>query len=303
MEEMKTLVLGEPITLDDFVSVARFGRKVEFSPAYTERVSRSRALVERWVEEERVMYGVTTGFDALCTKAIDKESTAQLQENIILSHSVSVGEPLSVERARGIMLMVLQNIGQGYSGVRMAVLERYRDFLNAGLTPYAPGDGSVGYLSPEAHMALVLLGKGKAYYKGELLEGAEALKRAGLEPMTLSSKEGLALVSGTTSATAMAALALYDMLNAAKSADIVGAMSLEAMKGVINAFDPRVMAVRSHPDQLNASENVRRILKGSGIMKKYEGGCRTPSPCGASPSSTARPERPWRTRRRPSRLR
>ena len=223
MEEMKALILGEPITLEDFVSVARFGRKVEFSPEYAARVDRSRALVERWVEEERVMYGVTTGFGALCTKAIDKESTAQLQENIILSHSVSVGEPLSIERVRGVMLMVL-------------------------------------------------LGKGKAYYRGELLEGAEALKRAGLEPMALSSKEGLALVSGTTSATAMAALALYDMLKAAKSADIVGAMSLEAMKGVINAFDPRVMAVRPHPDQLNASENVRKMLKGSGIMKKYEGG-------------------------------
>ncbi|WP_201754695.1 aromatic amino acid ammonia-lyase [Pseudoflavonifractor sp. 60] len=271
MEEMKTLVLGEPITLDDFVSVARFGRKVEFSPEYIERVERSRALVEQWVEEERVMYGVTTGFGALCTKAIDKDETAQLQENIILSHSVSVGESLSVERVRGIMLMVLQNIGQGYSGVRMCVLERYRDFLNARLTPYAPGDGSVGYLSPEAHMALVLLGRGKAYWQGELLEGAEVLKRAGMKPMELSSKEGLALVSGTTSATAMAALALYDMLNAAKSADIVGAMSLEAMKGVINAFDPRVMAVRPHPDQLNASENVRRVLKGSGIMEKYKG--------------------------------
>jgi len=146
LDDKSVLVLGEPITLEDFVSVARFGRKVEFSPEYIERVDRSRALVEKWVEEERVMYGVTTGFGALCTKAIDKEETAQLQENIILSHSVSVGEPLSIERVRGIMLMVLQNIGQGYSGVRMCVLERYRDFLNAGLTPYAPGDGSVGYM-------------------------------------------------------------------------------------------------------------------------------------------------------------
>ena len=113
MEDMKTLVLGEPITLEDFVSVARFGRKVAFSPEYIARVNRSRALVEQWVEEERVMYGVTTGFGALCTKAIDKEAAAQLQENIILSHSVSVGEPLSVERVRGLMLMVLHNIGQG----------------------------------------------------------------------------------------------------------------------------------------------------------------------------------------------
>ena len=271
MNEIKKIVLGDPITLEDFVAVARFGAKVEFSPAYCERVNRSRTLVEGWVAEERVMYGVTTGFGALCTKAIGKEDTAQLQENILLSHSVSVGEPLSVERVRGIMLMVLQNLGQGYSGVRLSVLERYRDFLNLGLTPWAPGDGSVGYLSPEAHMALVLLGKGKAYWQGELIPGDQALAKAGLEPMVLSSKEGLALVSGTTSATAMAALALYDMQQAAKSADVIGAMSLEALKGVMNAFDERVMSVRPHQDQADTAENVRRILRDSGIMKKYEG--------------------------------
>ena len=271
MNEIKKIVLGDPITLEDFVAVARFGAKVEFSPAYCERVNRSRTLVEGWVAEERAMYGVTTGFGALCTKAIGKEDTAQLQENILLSHSVSVGEPLSVERVRGIMLMVLQNLGQGYSGVRLSVLERYRDFLNLGLTPWAPGDGSVGYLSPEAHMALVLLGKGKAYWQGELIPGDQALAKAGLEPMVLSSKEGLALVSGTTSATAMAALALYDMQQAAKSADVIGAMSLEALKGVMNAFDERVMSVRPHQDQADTAENVRRILSDSGIMKKYEG--------------------------------
>ena len=183
MNEIKKIVLGDPIALEDFVAVARFGAKVEFSPAYCERVNRSRTLVEGWVAEERVMYGVTTGFGALCTKAIGKDDTAQLQENILLSHSVSVGEPLSIERVRGIMLMVLQNLGQGYSGVRLSVLERYRDFLNLGLTPWAPGDGSVGYLSPEAHMALVLLGKGKAYWQGELIPGDQALAKAGLEPI------------------------------------------------------------------------------------------------------------------------
>lgn len=267
----ETIQLGAPITLEDFVAVARFDAKVEFSPDYRTRVERSRALVERWVAEEKVMYGVTTGFGALCTQAIDREKTAKLQENIILTHSVSVGEPLSVERVRGILLMVLQNLGQGYSGVRMLPLERYRDFLNLGLTPWAPGDGSVGYLSPEAHMALVLLGRGKAYYQGELLPGDEALRRAGLEPIELSSKEGLALVSGTTSATAMAALALWDLEKAARSADIVGALSLEALKGVMNAFDPRVMAVRPHKDQGATAENVRRILAGSGIIEKYAG--------------------------------
>lgn len=267
----KTIILGEPIGLEEFVAIARHHAQVEFSPEYCQRVEKSRALVETWVAEERVMYGVTTGFGALCTKAISKEETAKLQENIILSHSVSVGAPLSEEQVRGTMLMVLQNLGQGYSGVRLEVLEKYREFLNKGLTPYAPGDGSVGYLSPEAHMALVMLGMGKAYYEGELLEGHEALEKAGIEPLVLSSKEGLALVSGTTSPTAMAALALYDLLGAAKAADIIGAVSLEASKGVMRAFDERIMKVRPHKDQADTAENVRRILADSGIMKKYEG--------------------------------
>lgn len=265
------IILGNKLTLEQFVMAARHGVRIEFSSEYCERVTRSRALVEQWVGEEKVMYGVTTGFGALCTKAISKEETAKLQENIILSHSVSVGTPLSIERVRGTMLMVLQNLGQGYSGVRLCLLEKYRDFLNKGVTPWAPGDGSVGYLSPEAHMALVLLGKGKAYYQGELLNGSEALLKAGIEPMELSSKEGLALVSGTTSSTAMAALALYDLQKAAKSADIIGAISLEASKGVMNAFDERVMQARPHRTQGDTAENVRNILKDSEIIEKYKG--------------------------------
>lgn len=268
---IKNIILGNPITLEDFIAVVRYGARVEFSDEYCLRVKKSRELVEKWVAEEKVMYGVTTGFGALCTKAIGKNETAKLQENIILSHSVSVGEPLSIERVRGTMLMVLQNLGQGYSGVRLTLLKYYRDFLNKGLTPWAPGSGSVGYLAPEAHMALVLLGKGKAWYEGELLSGSEALQRAGMEPLELSSKEGLALVSGTTSPTAMAALAIYDLLNAAKSADIVGSATLEACKGVMNAFDERVMSVRPHSEQGKTAENVRKILNGSGIIEKYRG--------------------------------
>lgn len=268
---IKYVELGKRISLEDLAAVARFGAQVEFSEDYRNRVKISRKLVEEWVSKEKVMYGVTTGFGALCTKAIGKDETAQLQENIILSHSVSVGEPLSIERVRAIMFMILQNLGQGYSGVRIDILEKYKEFLNKGLTPWTPGDGSVGYLAPEAHMALVLLGKGKAYYKGELSSGGEALKKADIKPLVLSSKEGLALVSGTTSPTAMAALAIYDLLKAAKSADIVGAITLEASKGVMNAFDARVMRVRPHEDQADTAENVRRILTDSGIMEKYKG--------------------------------
>lgn len=265
------IILGGHLSLEEFVEIARFKAEVEFSPEYCERVKKSRKLVEKWVDEERVMYGVTTGFGALCTQAISKEDTEQLQENIILTHAVSVGEPLMEEGVRGILLMMLQNLGQGYSGVRLEVLEACRDFLNKGIVPVVPQSGSVGYLALEGHVALVLMGMGRAWYKGELLAGKEALEKAGMTPVTLSSKEGLALVSGTTSPTALAALALYDLIQAGKTADVIGALSLETLKGVMNAFDERIMQIRPHKEQGNTAENVRRILKDSGIIKKYQG--------------------------------
>lgn len=266
----KIITLGGKMDISQFMQVVRYKAEVRFSEEYCERVNRSRALVEQWIEEERVMYGVTTGFGALCTKVINKEQTAQLQKNIVLSHSTSVGTPFTEEEARATMLMVLQNLGQGYSGVRLLILERYRDFLNKNLIPYAPKEGSVGYLSPEAHMALVLIGEGKAYYEGKLMSGAEALKAAGIEPIELSSKEGLALVSGTTSVTALGAIALYDLIKAAKSADIIAALTLEASKGIIRAFDDRVMQVRPHEAQRSTADTVRKILKDSEVIEFYQ---------------------------------
>lgn len=271
IRKINKVMLGDFLSLEEFVAIARNKAKVDFSERYCARVKKSRKLVEGWVEEERVMYGVTTGFGALCTEAIGKEDTEQLQENIILTHAVSVGQPLCEEGVRGILLMILQNLGQGYSGVRLEVLEMYKEFLNRGIIPKVPADGSVGYLALEAHCALVLIGMGEAWYQGELLPGKDALARAGLAPMKLSSKEGLALVSGTTSPTALGALALYDLLQAAKSADIIGALTLETLKGVMNAFDDRVMKVRPHSDQGKVAENVRKILKDSGVIKKYKG--------------------------------
>lgn len=265
------IILGGHLTLENFVDIARYKAEVEFSPEYCTRVKKSRELVEKWVDEEKVMYGVTTGFGALCTQAIGKEDTEQLQENIILTHAVSVGEALQEEGVRGILLMMLQNLGQGYSGVRLEVLEACRDFLNKDIVPVVPQSGSVGYLALEGHVALVLMGKGKAWYKGELLDGDKALEKAGMTPLRLSSKEGLALVSGTTSPTALAALALYDLLQASKTADVIGALTLETLKGVMNAFDERVMQVRPHKEQGETAENIRKILKDSGIIKKYQG--------------------------------
>lgn len=266
----KEVVLGGRLNIEEFVAVARYGAKVEFSEEYKARVNKSRGLVEKWIAEGRVMYGITTGFGALCTQVISPEDTAKLQKNIVLSHSTSVGEPLSEEEVRGTMLMVLQNVGQGYCGARLETMELYRQFLNRGVTPFAPREGSVGYLAPEAHMALVLIGEGKAYFEGELLSAGEALRRAGLEPTILSSKEGLVLVSGTTGVTAIGALALYDMLNAARSADIIGAMALEVLKGTLKAFDDRLMSVRPHEEQRDTAHNVRRILEDSEIAAHYK---------------------------------
>lgn len=267
-DKMKKVVLGHEITLDEFVSIARFGTQVEFSDEYRRRVEKSCQLVNNWIDEERIMYGVNTGFGALSTKIISADQTKVLQRNILLSHATSVGEPLEEESVRAIMLMVLQNLGQGYSGVQLKTLEMYRQFLNRGVIPYAPREGSVGYLSVEAHIALVLLGEGKAYVDGELLPSQEALLKVGLEPIELSAKEGLALISGTTSPTAIGALALYDMLQAVMAADIIGAMSLEVLRGTTRAFDDRLMKVRPHPHQRNTATNVRRILEDSVLAKQ-----------------------------------
>lgn len=268
---IKKVVLGGKLGLEELIAVSRYNAVVEFSEEYRSRVDRSRKLVEQWTEEGRAMYGVTTGFGVLVNKAVSPSETSLLQKNILLSHSTSVGEPFTCEQARAVMLMVLQNTGQGYSGIRMKVLEKYGEFLNKNLIPWAPREGSVGYLSPEAHMALVLTGMGRAYYEGELLSGEEALKRASIEPIELGAKEGLALISGTTSVTALGALALFDMLQAAKSADVIAALTLEVSKGIMNAFDERVMHVRPHVHQKNTASNIRRILKDSGVIAHYEG--------------------------------
>lgn len=268
---MQAVTLGNPLNLTAFMQIARGGAAVEFSDDYQARVRRARTLIEKAIGENRVMYGVTTGFGSLSTRVIDSAEAEQLQRNIVLSHSTSVGAPYTVEEARATMLMVLQNAGQGHSGVRLEVLELLRQLLNRGVTPWMPREGSVGYLAPEAHMALVLIGEGQAYFEGNLLPGRTALEKAGLTPLPLAAKEGLALVSGTTSVTALASIALHDMLGAAKSADIIGAVSLEALKGVLRAFDPRVMSVRPHPEQGATADNVRRILADSGVLKHYEG--------------------------------
>ena len=263
-----SVVLGENITLNDIIDVSRNFKKVEFSEKYINRVNKSRSLLEKWVDENKVMYGITTGFGTLCKNIVDKSDAKQLQKNIILSHAVSVGKNLEIEKVRTIMLLILLNSGSGYSGVRLETLERYRYFLNNNIIPFVPGDGSVGYLGPEAHIAAAIIGIGKIFYNNKLYEANELFEILKIEKFEFSYKEGLSLVSGTTSSTALAALATFDLINAVKVADIIGAFNLEISKGTIRAFDERLMSVRPHVDQKNTADNVRNILKDSTLIKE-----------------------------------
>lgn len=265
-QDIASVELGEhAITMEEFVAVARFGARVRFTASYTERVTRSRSLIEQALASNQLIYGVTTGFGDNVRHVIAPSDAAELQRNIVRSHAVSVGGPLPTEVVRAIQLMELVGLGQGYSGISLPVLSLIRDLLNNGVTPYVPGQGSVGYLSPEAHMALVLLGEGQASLddEGKLLPAATALAQAGLRPVILGCKEGLSLTNGTHSVTALAVLAAYDARQAATSADIAASLSLQALHGTIRAYDPRLHAVKQHPEQGQVAENVRRILEDS----------------------------------------
>ncbi|WP_430332593.1 HAL/PAL/TAL family ammonia-lyase [Rhodococcus sp. ACT016] len=269
-QDITEVKLGDqPISIDEFVAVARFGARVEFTPAYIERVRRSRKLIERFLSENRLIYGVTTGFGNNVTEVISPENAEKLQRNIVLSHAVSVGEPLTEEMVRATQLMMLVGLGQGSSGTSLEVLGLVRDLLNNRITPYVPGEGSVGYLSPEAHMAMALIGEGRVHLDGEIVPARMALANHGLEPVTLGCKEGLTLTNGTHTVTAIAVLLAYDAVRAATVADIVAAVAVEALKGTIKAFDPRLQAVKKHPEQASVAKNVTRILDGSDIVEKY----------------------------------
>lgn len=268
---MNTVTLGGTATINDLVSVARFGAKVAFSKEYEERVNHCRAHVDRFSHEGKAIYGLTTGLGDNWKKFIPEKDRETIQRNNIYAHTCAVGEPIAEECTRAMMFVMLCHFGSGHTGIRFETLALIRDMLNAGISPIVPGHGSVGYLTLEGHIGMVMIGEGRATYQGETLDGAEVLKRAGLKPVVLSSKEGLILLSGTTSVTAFASLAIYDAQTLSLTADIAGSFTLEVLKGTLMAMDERLMAVRPHPDQINTAANIRAILKDSPMLERYRG--------------------------------
>ncbi|HET9066072.1 MAG TPA: histidine ammonia-lyase [Gemmatimonadales bacterium] len=264
--------VGPPITLDQVVAVARQDAGAELDAPARERMRASRDYIERLVREGRTVYGVTTGFGKLASERIAPADVQQLQRNLIVSHAMGVGEPFSTEVVRAMLLLRAQSLAAGCSGIRIEVVELLVAMLDRGVHPIIPSQGSVGAsgdLAPLAHMALTLIGEGSAEYRGASLPSADALAQAGLEPVVLQAKEGLALINGTQAMTAVGVLAVHDAMQLAVNADIAAAMSLEALRGTRAPFDPRVTRVRPHPGAMAAAANVLALSADSPIHASH----------------------------------
>jgi histidine ammonia-lyase len=264
--------LGGPLALADVVAVARGAAPVRVGPEVAPRLARGRSVLEALDRAGQAVYGVTTGVGKLKDTAIAPEARRELQRNLVLSHAAGVGDPLGPAETRAILLLLAASLARGHSGVRLAVVEQLVACLARDLLPVVPSRGSVGAsgdLAPLAHVAACLIGEGEATLGAERLPSREALARAGLAPLALEMKEGLALLNGTHLMAGMGALLVHDALALGRLADVAGAMSLEALMGTNAAFDPRIHALRPHPGQLDSATNLRALTADSAIIASH----------------------------------
>jgi histidine ammonia-lyase len=263
---------GQSLSLAELEAVSLNARPVELAPSAVARMAQSRQLIEEILAAGETVYGVNTGFGKLSDVSVPPGKLAQLQTNLVRSHAGGVGQPMAEAESRAMLLLRANVLAKGFSGCRPQVVELLVGMLNAGVHPVIPEKGSVGAsgdLAPLAHLALVVIGEGEAFYNGERLNGGEALRCAGLEPMQLQAKEGLALLNGTQAMTAVGGLAVARALRVAKIADLAGAMSLEALMGTPAAFDPRIHLARPHAGQIAVAEHLTRLMTGSEIREAH----------------------------------
>lgn len=262
----KVMLDGHSLTVEDLISVTRRGDSVSLSGDAMKKVKRSRDVVDRLVAEGRPMYGINTGFGKFSDVAIPENEINLLQINLILADAAGVGDPLPKDVVRGMLVMRANSLLNGYSGVRPVIIETIIEMLNKGVHPVIPEKGSVGSsgdLCPLAHMVLPMIGLGEAEYNGIVFEGKDAMERAGIPTIELKAKEGLALINGTQCMTSVAAHALTDARMLLKAADIIGALTAESLRAIINAYDPRIHDMRRHSGQKDSASNLRRLLEGS----------------------------------------
>jgi histidine ammonia-lyase len=263
---------GQQLTLGEVARAARGGVSVSLAASARERMEASRRAVEAIVAESRVVYGVNTGFGKLSDVTVAPDELRELQINLVRSHACGVGPPLPAEETRAMMLLRANVLAKGFSGARVVVAETLLAMLGRGVIPFVPEKGSVGAsgdLAPLAHLALCCVGEGEAFYEGKRLPAGEALKRAGVEPLRLEAKEGLALLNGTQAMTAVGALALERAERLALAADVSGAMSLEALRGTPAAFDERIHLARPHKGQVESAARLREFLRDSEIRASH----------------------------------
>jgi histidine ammonia-lyase len=263
---------GKHLSLESIRAIAEDAAPVRVTDDARARVAAARRLVDEKFGIGDAIYGVTTGFGRLANIPVEPKDAAQLQLNLVRSHAAGTGEPLAIDFVRAAGVLRVSSLSAGHSGIRESTLDLLVALLNRGVTPVVPRQGSVGAsgdLAPLAHMTLTLIGEGEAFYRGERMPSARALQLAGLEPIVLGAKEGLALVNGTEVMTGIAALCQLRAERLIAAADVIGAMALEAFLGTDRVFDRRINALRPHPGQSRVAENLRALLQGSQIMESH----------------------------------
>src|SRR6056297_227674 len=270
---MTTLTLTPgSATLAELERLWREGLAARLDPACHDGIRAAHGRIAAAAEGQDAVYGVNTGFGKLASVKIDPEDTATLQRNLILSHSCGVGEAIPGSHARLMMALKLLSLGRGASGVRMELIELLEAMLARGVTPVIPGQGSVGAsgdLAPLAHMTAAMIGEGEAFYQGQRMSGADALERAGLQPVVLGPKEGLAMINGTQTSTALALAGLFDAWHLAKISLLTGAMSTDAAMGSNAPFHEMIQTLRGHQGQIDAAAQLRSLLSGSQIRDSH----------------------------------
>ena len=270
---MKQIILdGENLKLNELWQIAKNCAGIKLNKESLKKVEKARNLVKKVVEEGKVVYGITTGFGKLSDVQISAENSAQLQLNLLRSHACGVGEPVSSSVCRAIMALKLNNMLRGYSGVTKELLVHIQNCLNNLVHPVIPSRGSVGAsgdLAPLAHMSLVFIGEGEAELNGKIMSGSEALAASGLQPVNLVAKEGISLINGTQFMTAICALGVYRALNLVKTADIIAAMTVDALKGTPAAFEPDIQRIRNQEGQKITAKNLLNLIAGSEIRQSH----------------------------------
>lgn len=269
----EVIIKGQALSSEDVVAVARHFARVTLSDEAITRIQVARAVIDKIAAEDQKVYGVTTGFGHLSRVRIKHDQLMELQHNLLRSHAAGVGEPLSEEVTRAVMLLLAASLGRGNSGVRVEIVETLLGMLNTNIHPVIPSRGSVGAsgdLAPLAHLGLVLIGEGEALLDGRRYSGAEALQRAGLAPLQLHAKEGLALINGTHVMEAVAILALADTQNCLRTAEVACAMSIEGLMGSHVPLDARIHQRRGQYGQQISAERLRKFVSGSEINVSHE---------------------------------